>query len=153
MGNKIFTGFLIIVLSVSFWLLPVDHWIYTWQTNVRTDSFDIYTGPGVTTKSVTLHEKIFDDDTTTVELISYCSTDALTFTSYNTTTRVMALAGLTANITRGIDISYDAPAFSESTVYDFFASFALWFTYIMFIIFPLAGLVYVFRDSIRSWLS
>lgn len=153
MGNKIFTGFLIIALSVSFWFLPVAAWLYAWQTDIRTDTFYVSTGPGVTTSAVTLLKPIYDNDTSTISLFSFGNTDALSFSSYNTTSRVLALAGLSGNVSRNIEVAYDVAAFQKTSVYNFFASFALWFTYIVFILFPLAGLVYVFRDAIRGWFS
>lgn len=144
---RIFTGFLIILCSVVLWFLPVSESIYAWQTDPRTDTFTVDTGDNVTTGSAVLLKSIYDDDTSTVIFTSDESDDVPVFVSYNGTSRLLGFGGLSDNTTRSLGITYDVTAFAESPTLTTIGSMALWLTYILYVIFPVAGLVYIFWEK------
>jgi hypothetical protein len=145
---RYFTGFLIILSSVIFWMLPVSDSIYTWKTEPRTDTFNVDTAVGITTASSTLIKPIYDNDTATLDLISDLSTDVPLFVSYNGTTQSVSYSGLTDNATREMSITYDISAFDESTVFETLSDMVVWLIFIFFIVFPLGGLWVAFKPDI-----
>jgi len=104
----------------------------------------VATGAGVTTADVTLSTALYDNDNDTIRFYSDTSTDSPTFTSYNGTTRVMSLSGLTANTTRTLDVSYDIDVLNAADAVDTLLSNWQWYWYIMISIFPLAALAAIF---------
>jgi len=143
---RIFTGFLILMCSVVLWFLPVSESIYAWKTDPRTDTYSIVTSVGETSDNKVLLKSIYDEDTSTVILASSIS-EVPTFVSYNATTRLIAFNGLTDNETRDLDITYDVSAFDESPTLDTIGNVALWLTYVLYVIFPMAGLIYIFWEK------
>jgi hypothetical protein len=140
MGNKIFYGFLILLFSALLWLIPISSLIYDFRTDVTEDEFYIATEVGSTNTTVTLSDFIYDNDTSTIDVISDLNTDSPTFVSYNTTTRATLFNGLTDNATRNLDITYDTDALDSGawgTILTIFPK--LWM--IIIILFPVAGLV------------
>jgi hypothetical protein len=145
---RYFTGFLIVLSSVIFWMLPVADSIYAWKTESRTDTFTVVTAPGITSGNSTLVKSIYNDDVSTIILSSDLSTDIPVYSSYNGTSKKVVYTGLSANTTRQIEIQYDTIAFDEGSVFEALSSLAVWLLYIFFIVFPLGGLWVAFRDDI-----
>lgn len=147
MDKKIFTGFLILVFSALLWLIPINSLVYTFRTDVTTNSFYVSTAVGTDNATVALTKAIYDDDTSTLTILSDLYTDVPVLVSYNTTTRATLFNGLTDNATRTISMSYDTDAVNNSswdTILDFFPN--LWLIFI--ICFDLAALVAVLVDRI-----
>lgn len=118
---RIFLALMIIIAAVFLFFIPIEQGIYDFRTQVREDSFnDVDTAVGVTTANVTLFRPIYDSDTDTIDILSDLSTDSPAYSSYNSTTRVLLVSGLTANTTRGLDVSYDISSMTESTAMDNF---------------------------------
>ena len=107
---RIFYGFLIIVVAAILFMLPMTSMIYDFRTDVREDTYTVTTGGGVTTDTQTLTHAIYDNDTDTISIVSSISTDTPLYTSYNSTTRLLAYSGLAASSTRVITVSYDVYA-------------------------------------------
>ena len=139
MPTRIFSGFLILLFSVFLWLIPVTSLVYDFRTDVTTNAF-YSTTDASTNATVTLTDFIYDDDVTTLAILSTLNSDAPTWASYNGTTRATVIAGLTANTTRTLKVSYDTDAL-DSTSWDTILNLfpTLWI--IIIICFPLAGLV------------
>lgn len=146
---RYFTGFLIILCSVIFWMLPVSDAVYAFKTEPRTDQFYLVTPAGITSNASVLHKFIFDDDTATLSLTSDLPTDLPVFVSYNTTTRLVNYAGLTSNATRQLYITYDVTAFNESGPWDAIINAAVWLLFIFFVVFPIGGLWIAFKPDLE----
>lgn len=146
---RIFNGFLIMLCSVILWFLPITESIYAWQTDQRTDKFNVTTAPGQTTASIILHKPIFDDDTNTISFSSNVS-EVPTCSSYNATTRQVLVATLLDDTTRELDVSYDVSAFDWSPTLDTVGDIAIWLYYILLALFPMAGVVYIFWGKLRG---
>jgi hypothetical protein len=152
---RYFSGFLIVLCSVIFWLLPVFDSIYEWKTEPRTDTFyNVSTGVAVTTANVTLLKPIYDDDTGTLSFFSYDSLDAPAYVSFNATTRQLVFNGLAASTNRTMEISYDVTAFaSGGGVFETLSDVAIYLLYIFFVVFPLGGLWVAFKPDIENIFS
>jgi hypothetical protein len=150
---RYFTGFLIVLSSVLFWMLPVSSSIYAWKTDARTDVFTITTIPAVTSANSTLLKPIYDNDTSTLDFSSSLSTDIPVYVSYNGTSHLVAYTGLTDNSTRQISISYDVTAFTDNSVFETLSDMAVWLIFIFFIVFPLGGIYVAFKEDIINVFS
>lgn len=150
---RYFTGFLIILCSVIFWLLPVDTAVYAFKTEPRTDDFLVTTAIGVTSGNSTLIKSIYDNDVSTLLFSSNCTTDAITYTSYNTTTRLLVYGGLTADTTRLVEITYDASAFDQPAAFETICDIIVWWLFIFFVVFPMGGLYVAFKPDIEKLIT
>lgn len=144
---RIFTGFLIMFCSVILWLLPIPQSVYDYRTDPRTDTFSITTGLGVTSGSAVLRKPIYDDDIMTLVFSSNNSGDSPLYSSYNTTSRLVDFTGLAANTTRALEITYDINALESNGALENMAGIEPWLYYIILILFPIAGLIYIFWEK------
>lgn len=141
---RIFYGFLIIVVSAILFMLPLTSLINDFRTDVREDTFTVTTGSGVTTDNQTLTRAIYDDDTDTIEITSSISDDTPLYSSYNTTTRLLAYSGLAASSTRVITVSYDVDALDSTDAIATFVDRLPWIWMLIIIAFPIAALAAIF---------
>lgn len=143
---RIFTAFLVLVVSAILWLLPIADGVYDFKTNVRADTFVYPTGVGVTTANVTLHKAIYDNDTHTIDLLSDTATDVPLFSAYNIPSRTLLLTGLSANTTRTLSVSYDVYALTGGGAIDTLVSRLDFIWMLAVISFPIAGLAAIFTS-------
>lgn len=150
---RIFSGLAIIICSVILWLLPISESVYAWKTDQRTDTFIITTGAAETTASVILVKSIYDADTGTLSFSSNDTGDLPAYSSYNTTSRQLGISGLAEETVREMDVSYDASAFTASSPFDTIGNFALYISYIVYVLFPVVGVVYIVQGVREKWFS
>lgn len=136
---RIAYSFLIVLVAVFLFLLPITDMVYDYRTEERTDSFTTATGVGVTTANVTLHEFIYDDDTSTVSISSSIA-EAPAFSSYNGTTKTVLVASLTDNTTRTLEVSYDIDAITDSDAINNLLDRVSWIWLLIAAAFPVGGL-------------
>lgn len=141
---RIFYAFLVIVTTVILFLLPISEGVYDFQTDLREDDFTVNTAVGATTANVTLLKPIYDNDTSTIGIISDTSDDVPLYSSYNTTTRLLAMSGLSGNTTRTITVSYDIDALEGSDAINAFIGYIEWIWILILVAFPAAALVAIF---------
>ena len=142
---RIFTGFLIIFVTVILFMLPVSGAIYNYRTDVREDSFNYETGGAETTANVTLHSPIYDDDTDTIDILSDLPTDIPLFSAYNATTRLLDMTGLTVASNRTLRVSYDINALAEHDALDDFIGWLPLIWILMVAVMPIAGVYTVIK--------
>lgn len=118
-GQKIFNAFLIILASTILFLIPFIQAAEDLKTDQRTDYFNISTAVGITTSNITLGEALYDNDLTTIQIVSDLSTDSVVWASYNATDRHILISALTDNSTRTLTASYNVDALGSSAVSDF----------------------------------
>ena len=135
---------MIIVVAVILWMLPFTEAIYDFRTDVRTDTFTVLTGVGVTTGSVQLFTDIYDDDTSTIDLSSNDADDDPLYSSYNASNRQLDMTGFAANTTRTLTVLYDIDALTESEAVGNLLDMLDLFWLLVIIGFPAAGLVAIF---------
>jgi len=128
---RIFYAFLILLVSAFLFMLPVSEAIDDYRQMQRTDTNTVDTAVAVTTGNVTLFSAIYNDDTSAITITSGLSTDVPLFSSYNTTTRLLAFSGLTANATRVITVVYFIDALSASAAVNTFLG---WLPYIWLLV-------------------
>ena len=143
---KIFYAFLIVMASAILFMLPVSEAVYDFRTDLRTDTFSVTTGLGVNTANVTLLGDLYDCDIESVDIDSDNAMDhPLPIPgSINCTTRVLGIEGLTANITRILDVTYDIDALRGSTAINLLMDRVPWIWLLMIIAFAPAALVSLF---------
>ena len=147
---RIFTSFLIVLLDIFLWFLPYQSAIYDFRTDIQTDYFETATAVGVTSANVTLSKELYDDDTQTFVLNSDLATDDPTLSTYNGTTRVALIAGLTGNTTRELEVQYDAPSFEETGGLSTFLDVVPWFWMLILVMFPVAALAYIWWGKLTG---
>ncbi len=120
--------------------------VYDFKTMLRTEEVTSPTAAGVTTANVTLGKPIFDDDTSTLDILSDLATDtpAYSASSYNSTTRQLLTSGLTANTTRVLTVSYDVNALEGFDAIVLIVDRWPFIWLLLVIIFPLVGIGAIF---------
>ena len=141
---RIFWAFLIILCSVILWMLPFSEAVYDFRTDLRTDTFSTTTGVGVDWALETLLDDLYDCDTGSIDMASNSSTDHPLPGSFNCTTRSLNITGLTFNITRTLDITYDVNALDGYTALGILLDRASWIWMLLIICFAPAALVALF---------
>lgn len=137
---RIFYSFLIIMCSAILILLPVTAGVYAFRTDQRTDTFTVATDVGSSNATVQLLKSIYDNDTSTIEISSYNADDIPFVSSYNTTTRALAMTGFSGNATRAVDVAYDIDALGASAAISNFLDYLPWVWILVWIAFPVGGL-------------
>lgn len=130
-ASRVVWSFLILVLIVFLWLLPVSDSVYAFRTDLRTDRITVETLAAVTTGNVTLFKAVYDDDVSTIDIISSDSDDSPLYSSYNATTRLLDFSGLAASTNRTISVSYDIDAIEGSAAIDTLLDYAPWIYWIL----------------------
>lgn len=110
---RIFFAFAVIMASALLLALPLTGLIYDFRTDIQGDEFSVSTGAGVTTANVILSKELYGDDVQTIDLSSNI-TETVLYSSYNTTTRLLGVSGLTANSTRTLSVDYDVSALESA---------------------------------------
>lgn len=140
---KVFYGFLIIMVAVGLFLLPVTSAVYDFRTDLKEDTFRYETGAGVLTGNVTLLKAVYDNDFSTISVTSDDSDDVPVLVEYHTTNRVLDISGLAASTNRTLTVSYDVDALSASGALSGFMDKVPWIWMIMVVCFPIAAIVYL----------
>jgi hypothetical protein len=145
---RIFYSFLIIFTSVLFALLPFTGAIHSLLTDLRDDHF-IITTDNTSTASVQLFKNIYEDDTSSIVLLSHDASDVPVWDSYNGTTRALVISGLALNSARVIDVTYDVDAINNN----YFAQALTVATYVwlvMIALFAIGGLVWLWWHPVKD---
>lgn len=129
------------VCSTILFFLPVSTGIYAFRTDARTDTFpNVRTAIGTDNVSKVLLKPIYDNDTATISISSNLSTDVPIYGgSYNTTSRLLLIDGLSDNATHSLEVTYDVAAFTEANLTTFL-DYIPFIWVLMVIAFPVAGL-------------
>ena len=140
-GYQIFYSFLIMLVGVFLWLLPVTSAVYDFRTDLKEDNFTVNTAVGATSGNVVLFKPIYENDTSTLEITSDDSDDTPLFSTYNSTSRLAVFTGLSANNSRTITMTYDIDALEGNDAIGTLMDNAPWIYLMMVIVLPVAGVV------------
>lgn len=146
---RIFQAFIIIMAAVILFLLPLTLAMYDFQTDLRVDSITGTTGVGETSDNVVLGTTVYDDDTTTITVVSDLGSDNPAAGAYASGSHTLNVTGLTANTTRTLTISYDVDALAGSTAIATLSDKIAWIFLLMAIIFPPTALYAIFAGKGR----
>lgn len=146
-ANKIFNAFLIIVASTIFFMLPLTESVDAFLVDTQTDYFSISTGVGVTTANVVFSEPLYDEDTTSIDMLSDLNTDTVGWNTYNATANRINLSGLTGNATRTITATYDIDALGGNAAIIAFAGYLSYFWLLICFAFAPTALVAIFTEK------
>lgn len=134
---------MMLCVSILF-MLPVTAGVYDFRTDVKTDTSYQSTGVGVTTANVTLVKAVYDDDQSTISIISNDASDTPTVVDYHSTTRLLDIGGLAASSDRTLSISYDIDALTASDAIGTFLDNIGWIWLVCIIGFAPAALAAMF---------
>ena len=126
------------------WLLPITTAIYDFRTDLRTDTFSTDTAAGVTSANETLLESLYEGDLGSIDIFSDDATDVPLGSSYNATSRLLNVTGLTANATRTLDVSYDVDALQGSEAINTLVDRVPWIWFLIIVAFGPAALFAIF---------
>lgn len=141
---RIFNAFLIIIVSAILFLLPLTEGIYDFRTDLQTDTFSVSTNATATAANVTLLNVLYDNDTTTISILSDTSADIPVYSSYNITSRDLEMSGLAVSTTRIITASYDVDALEGSDAINTIVGYVPFIWLLAIIGFAPAALVAIF---------
>ena len=146
---RIFQAFLVLVISVLLFMLPLSETIRDFRTYVKEDTFaSVATGAGETTANVTIQKALYDNDTSSFAISSSISADVPVFSSYNGTIRALQTGGLSANTTRALTVSYDVDALTGYTALSALMDRVPFFWLLLVLIFPIVGLAAIFTGRV-----
>jgi hypothetical protein len=129
------------LVGAILWMLPVTQGVYDFRTDVKEDEFRYETGAGVTVANVTLLKELFDDDQSTVDVISDDTDDTPVVVSYHSATRLLDISGLAQSTNRTLSVSYDFDALSASGALSMLVDRVSWIWLACIIVFPPAAIV------------
>jgi len=141
---RIFSAFLVIVTAAILFMLPLTSGVYDFRTDLNEDTFNYETGGAETTANVTLDKAVYDDDTDTITILSDLSTDSPLFSTYNTSTRLLDITGLTVSENRTLTVAYDVDALEGSDAINTIVGRLPWIWLLVIIAFSPAALVAIF---------
>ena len=143
MLGRIFSAFLIVMVSAILFMLPLTGAVYDFRTDVKTQPVTITTGANVTTANIVLVKALYDDDTSTISFTSNIS-EAPSISGYVSVTRTLSTANLTAGVTRALEVSYDVDALSDSAAMATVVNILDFVWLLSIIVFPIAALAALF---------
>ncbi len=130
-------------------MLPITRAIYNFRTDLREDTFNVETGGAETTANVSLFYPIFEDDTTTIGILSSLPTDIPLFSSYNATTRLLDMTGMTVASNRSLRVFYDTNALTDNDALETFLDWVPYIWLIVIAVIPVAALYFIFKGGRR----
>lgn len=142
---RIFYAFLVLVTAAILFMLPVSEAIYDFRTDLKVDALPSYTAPAETTDNLTLTHQVYDNDTSSVVVLSSDSDDLPILSAYDDPTHSVLISGLTDNTTRTLQISYDIYALSGWDAIDVVVSRVNLIWFLCIIAFIPAAIVVIFR--------
>jgi len=142
---KIFSSFLVVLTAVLLFFLPFSEAVYDFRTDVKTDSLYSATDPGEATDNLTLTHEIYDDDSSTLSLLSSNSADIPVLSAYSPDSHSILVSGLSENSTRTLAVSYDIYALTGWSGIDTFVSRLGLFWILIIFSFVVCGFVVLFR--------
>ncbi len=106
----------LIILTMSLPMLPDA--VESFRTDVRTQSYSVATGVGITTTSVALTNALWNADVSYVTNLGSNITESLIADNYTLASKALNLSGLSANITRTITVSYRTAGLGDNPAAD-----------------------------------
>lgn len=142
---RIFYSFMIILVAVVLWLLPLSDMVYAYRTEPVTDESTLDTGVGETTADITLDNFVYDDDIDTISVSSSIS-EVPAVSSYNGTTKTVSIASLTADDSRTLSITYDVDVITDNDAINTLLDRSAWIWMLTIITFPVASLAAIWTN-------
>ena len=142
---KIVYSFLIVLVAVFLWLLPLSDMVYSFRTDSTTDESTVDTGVGETTSNVTLDQFTYDG-ISSISTVSSSINEVPVISSYNGTTKTVLVSSLTDNETRTLSITYDIDVITDNDAINTLLDRASWIWMLIIIAFPVASLAAIWTN-------
>ena len=142
---KIVYSFLIILVAVFLWLLPLSDMVYAFRTDAVTDESEVDTDVGETTANFTLDNYVYNDDIDTISVSSSIN-EVPVVSSYNSTSKTVLISTLTANTSRTLGITYDIDVITDNDAINELLDRADWIWILIIIAFPMASLAAIWTN-------
>ena len=142
---KIVYSFLIILVAVFLWLLPLSDMVYAFRTDAVTDESEVDTDVGETTANFTLDNYVYNDDIDTISVSSSIN-EVPVVSSYNSTSKTVLVSTLTANTSRTLGITYDIDVITDNDAINELLDRASWIWMLIIIAFPMASLAAIWTN-------
>lgn len=151
---RIFYAFLVMLCaSLLFFLVPFTAGPYAFKTDLREDTFTVSTGVGESEATVQLFKEVYDDDVSTIDISSNDVDDVPLYSSYNTTTRALTVAGLAVSTDRTLTITYDVDALPNMPAIATMLDYTPFWLYLICIMFMGAAIALIILEAIKRWHS
>ena len=142
---KIVYSFLIVLVAVFLWLLPLSDMVYSFRTDPVTDESTVDTGVGETTSNVTLNQFTFNG-ISSITSISSSINEVPAVSSYNSTSKTALISSLTADDSRTLSITYDVDVITDNDAINTLLGRASWIWMLIIIAFPVASLAAIWTN-------
>ena len=142
---KIVYSFLIVLVAVFLWLLPLSDMVYSFRTDSTTDESTVDTGVGVTTSNVTLNQFTFNG-ISSITSVSSSINEVPAVSSYNSTSKTALISSLTADDSRTLSITYDVDVITDNDAINTLLDRASWIWMLIIIAFPVASLAAIWTN-------
>lgn len=147
MLNKIFVSFLVLLATAILLLLPVADGIRDFVAPFQDQDYtSVTTAGGVTTANVTLTDSLYVNKYQYTEIASTLETDTPSAISYNSTTRGLAITGLTESETRDLTVSYRVYTLSQGSAQEKFSDYVPFFWFLVCFSFPAVSIIVIIRS-------
>jgi len=145
-GQKIFNSFLIVVASTILFLIPFTQSSEAIKTDQRDDIFSVVTAAAQTTDNIILSKALYDNDVTTITVISDSTDDAISWGSYNATGQQLLISGMDASNTRVLTATYDVNALNDPAIETLVDAF-IWIWILSAVAFAPSGLASIWTNK------
>jgi len=142
---RIFYSFMIILVAVFLWLLPLSDMVYAFRTDPVTDESEVDTAVAVTTENITLDKYVYDDDIDTISVVSSIN-EVPVVTSYNSTSKTVLISSLDADDSRTLSVTYDTDVITDNDAINNLLDRADWIWMLLIIAFPVASLAAIWTN-------
>ena len=142
---KIVYSFLIVLVAVFLWLLPLSDMVYSFRTDSTTDESTVDTGVGETTSNVTLYQFTYDG-ISSITSVSSSINEVPAVSSYNSTSKTALISSLTADDSRTLSITYDVDVITDNDAINTLLDRASWIWMLIIIAFPVASLAAIWTN-------
>ena len=142
---RIFYSFMIILVAVFLWLLPLSNMVYAFHTDPVTDESEVETAVATTTANVTLDKYVYDDDIDTISVESSIN-EVPAVTSYNSTSKTVLISSLDADDSRTLSVTYDTDVITDNDAINTLLDRADWIWMLLIIAFPVASLAAIWTN-------
>ena len=144
---RIFYAFLVLMTAAILLMVPVSEAVYDFRTDLKTDIFTSVTDVDETTDNLTLTNDVYNDDTSTLTILSSESSDVPALAAYGESNHTILVSGLSENTTRTLTVTYDIYSLPGWAGIDAIVSKTNFLWYLALIAFVPLALIAVWRGS------
>lgn len=136
----IISAFVILVIDVLLWLLPIQSAITSFRTDQLTNTFTVSASVTGNATAI-LSKELFNGNTALASVTSNITSDTPVVGGYTDATRRLVVTSLTPSISHVLTVVYSTDAFPNQAVWTALADWAPYLFMLVLIILPILAVV------------